>query len=119
MASGVVQDGIEKVVQVGIGCTATVGCIVSSNVYRLNPSTLNLSSTRKMPIMMTKKNTRGSTGAHGARMRRVEELVKAGENAEQFYTPLALRLSNMTRYPSWDPTGQAIDRRATILPGER
>lgn len=57
--------------------------------------------------------------AYGARMRRVDELVKAGENAEQFYTPLALRLSNMTRYPSWDPTGQAIDQRATILPGER
>ena len=51
--------------------------------------------------------------AFGSRMRRVRDLVRSGEDAEQFYVPHALRTGNYTRYPSWDPTGRAVDWRST------
>jgi len=54
--------------------------------------------------------------AFGSRMRRVRDLVSSGENAEQFYVPHALREDNYTKYPSWDPTGRAVDWRAAAAP---
>jgi hypothetical protein len=49
----------------------------------------------------------------GSRMRRVSDLVSSGESAEQFYVPRALQIGNYTRYPSWDPSGSAVDWRTT------
>ena len=54
--------------------------------------------------------------AFGSRMRRVSELVSSGENAELFYVPHVLRTGSYTRYPSWDPTGRAVDWRMAVSP---
>ena len=76
---------------------------------------LSRTCTEKMQELRQKCLHKAET-AYATRTKRIFDLVREGENAELFYIPHAMRLDNMTRYPSWDPSGRADDWRASALP---
>ena len=52
---------------------------------------------------------------YGARYRKVNDLIAAGEDRNQFYIPFALKEAP-SRYPGWNSNGNVADYRAVIVP---